>query len=643
MIRRFSCDFETTVYAGQVRTDVWAAAIVEISPKCSEEGTDGVEIFSSIESFWEYVCNIGSDVILYFHNLKFDSAFILDYLLRVKRYKQALEYDENGNASFLRDVDMPKKSVRYNMSDRGQFYQMIVREKHYIDIRDSYKLLPFSVKKIGKDFKTVHQKTEIEYEGVRHPNMLIPEHEREYIANDVLVIAEALQIFFEEGHDKLTIGSCCMSEFKKNYRTSEWRELYPRLDLMDCPIDGFKNADEYVRKSYRGGWCHLKRGCSNIVYNRGFTIDANSLYPSIMMSTSGNYFPVGSPTFWTGDYIPDEALDGYYFIRFKTKFDIKRGFLPFVQVKNNLCYRGNENLETSMIYDPVSGHYRDYIENFDGKNEEVFLTLTMTGTDFELFQKHYYIHYLEILDGCYFRKMCGMFDEYLDHYRRIKIHATGAQRSIAKLFSNNLYGKFGSNNISSFKIVDFKDDGSMRFITQFAADKPAGYIPIGSAITSYARRSTISVAQANYDKFIYSDTDSAHCIGSPDELTGVNLHPTEYNHWAVESVWGNAIFTRQKTYVEHIVQTGGNDGLVECSPYYDLKCAGMPDRCKQLFIMSMTGEYNPDELEPDELEFVKTRRDISDLKVGLVVPSKLYIKRIRGGIVLERGPFTVKQ
>lgn len=69
----------------------------------------------------------------------------------------------------------------------------------------------------------------------------------------------------------------------------------------------------------------------------------------------------------------------------------------------------------------------------------------------------------------------------------------------------------------------------------------------------------------------------------------------------------------------------------------------MPDRCKQLFIMSMTGEYNPDELEPDELEFVKTRRDISDLKVGLVVPSKLYIKRIRGGIVLERGPFTVKK
>ena len=124
MIRRFSCDFATTVYAGQVRTDVWAAAIVEISPKCSEEGTDGVEIFSSIESFWEYVCNIGSDVILYFHNLKFDSAFILDYLLRVKRYKQALEYDENGNASFLRDVDMPKKSVRYNMSDRGQFYRL---------------------------------------------------------------------------------------------------------------------------------------------------------------------------------------------------------------------------------------------------------------------------------------------------------------------------------------------------------------------------------------------------------------------------------------------------------------------------------------------------------------------------------------
>ena len=44
----YVADFETTVYDGQERTDVWAAAIAELN-------TDNVELFGNIYDFWQYL------------------------------------------------------------------------------------------------------------------------------------------------------------------------------------------------------------------------------------------------------------------------------------------------------------------------------------------------------------------------------------------------------------------------------------------------------------------------------------------------------------------------------------------------------------------------------------------------------------
>ena len=69
----------------------------------------------------------------------------------------------------------------------------------------------------------------------------------------------------------------------------------------------------------------------------------------------------------------------------------------------------------------------------------------------------------------------------------------------------------------------------------------------------------------------------------------------------------------------------------------------MPDKCKDLFIKSMTG-YVPkegDEFTEDELEFLfnnitqkPIKRTIKDFKIGLKVPGKLIPKRIPGGVLL---------
>lgn len=257
---------------------------------------------------------------------------------------------------------------------------------------------------------------DIEYEGFRYPGCYISEKEKEYIFNDVFVVKEALEFMYDNGHNKMTIGSCCMKEFKHTYAKVRYEEMFP--DLKEIKIDeekfGCDNIDEYIRKSYRGGWCYVVKGCENRIFKHGCVCDVNSLYPSVMHSSSGNAYPIGKPMFWKGNFIHPEALrpNRYYFIRIKTRFRLKKGYLPFIQIKRNAFYKGNEYLETSDIR--IDGKYYGAYVNMQGETVEARPTLTMTMTDYELFRKHYDVKDFEILDGCYFDSEVGIFDEYIN-------------------------------------------------------------------------------------------------------------------------------------------------------------------------------------------------------------------------------------
>lgn len=632
----FACDFETTVYKGQLHTEVWASASVELN-------TEDVKIFHSIEEQFNYFKSLNCNVCGYYHNLKFDGAFWLSFLLVDLGFKQAYKDKmENGLCvEWLPEKEMLNNTFKYSISEMGQFYYIIIKvNNHIIELRDSLKLLPFSLKAIGESFKTKHKKLEMEYTGFRYSGCNISENEKKYISNDVLVLKEALEFMFIEGHKELTIGACCLSEYKRLITKSVYENLFP--DLCDVTLSEkhkYQNADEWIRKSYKGGWCYLVKGKENKVFTNGTTADVNSLYPSVMSSESGNRYPVGKPTFWYGDYIPEEALKGnkYYFIRIKTRFYLKKGFLPFIQIKGNHLYKSNVCLETSDIFDEQTQEYYKYYRN--GVTNEIVDTrveLTLTMTDFKLIQEHYNLVDCEIVDGCYFNAKIGIFDCYIEKYKKIKIESTGARRTLSKLFLNNLYGKMATNTDSSFKVAYVKDDKSIGFYSVTEHNKKAGYIPCGSAITSYARNFTIRIAQKNFygannNGFIYADTDSIHCDLPPEKIKGVKVHPTNFCCWKLESCWDKGIFVRQKTYIEHIIK----EDLKEVEPFYNVRCAGMPKRCKDLFIKSVTGfDVLKEKLTEDEKEFLKVKRDITDFKVGLKVPSKLLPKRIRGGILL---------
>lgn len=644
--RYFTGDFETTVYKGQVNTEVWASACVELF-------TDDVIITHSIKEQFEYFKSIEGNVCCYYHNLKFDGSFWLSYLLVDLGFKQAY-VEKSGDINSLRwerEKNMKNNTFSYSISNMGQWYRITIKVNNkIIQFRDSFKLLPFSVEAISKAFNTKHKKLDMEYEGFRYAGCEITEKERDYISGDVLVMKEALEIMFTEGHDRLTIGSCCLEEYRKSIGKKTYDRLFP--DVYSIPLDASKYGQEtvgdWIKFSYRGGWCYLVPEKSKQVVHNGTTADVNSLYPSMMSSESGNRYPVGEPTFWKGDFIPDEALKptNYYFIRIRTRFYLKKNMLPFIQIKNNPLYIGNESLKTSDVFNYCDGkYYKEYID-FDGNIQQALVTLTLTMTDYILIKEHYDLVDCEILDGCYFRASIGIFDNYIEKYKKIKIESKGAMRTLAKLFLNNLYGKMASSKNSSFKVAYVKEDKSIGYYTVIANDKKAGYIPVGSAITSYARNFTIRTAQKNYygaDKkgFIYADTDSIHCDLQPDELKGVTVHPSDFCCWKLESNWDTAFFTRQKTYIEHVT----HEDTEPVEPYYCVKCAGMPERCKNLFIKSMEG-YSPqpdDKYNEIEREFMKTKRTLEDFNIGLIVPTgKLIPKRIRGGVLLVDSPYEMR-
>lgn len=601
----YVADFETTVYEGQKFTEVWAAAVVRL-------WDDNVEILHSLPDFLSYIFAQKTNIVCYFHNLKFDGNFILDYLLR------------NGYAwNRVAEGKMYNKQFKCAISDRGPWYSITVKMHNMvIEFRDSYKLLPFSVKRIGKGFQTKHRKLDIEYEGFRYAGCVITDEEKEYIRNDVLVVKEALEIMFERGHQKLTIGSCCLEEFKSTYDKIDYKNFFPDLTgvEIDAEIYGECNADKYIRHSYRGGYCYLVKGKENKKYTHGWTADINSSYPSNMSSESGNRYPVGLPKFWQGD-IPNLPEQSYYFVRIKCRFKIKDGMLPTVQIKGSFLYSGTDYLTTSDIYDYSPGTYKRYYMR-KGKLHDTQITMTMTCVDYELFLQHYDVYDLEVLDGCWFRTEIGLFDEYMYKYKKIKESSQGAERELAKLYLNNLYGKFSANDSSSYKVPYINKKNVLGFELVEEHEKKPGYIAIGSAITSYARRFVINAAQANYqgpdrDGFIYCDTDSIHCSGNPEDAKGIKIHPTNFCAWKLESYWDKAVFVRQKTYIEHVTHNDGEP----VEPYYQIRCAGMSEDAKQEFIKEHT---------------------IEEFREGLKLKEGLKPVRMPGGVLLVKKGYDMR-
>ena len=581
-MRKFACDFETTTDLDDCR--VWAYAICEIGDP------DNFIYGNSLDEFMEWCQNPKQNYLCLFHNLKFDSEFILNWLLK------------NGFEYVADKKNRHDRSFTTLITDMGQFYAVEVYFKvkghkvNKVTFHDSLKLLNFSVDEIAKSFDLPISKLTLDYTAKREIGHKLTPHEIDYIRNDVKIMALALDILYKQDMTKMTVGANALHSFKgmcKNFK-----QLFPVL-----PID----VDADIRKSYKGGFTYLSPKYKEKTTGAGLTLDVNSMYPAKMVQ---EWLPYSLPEPFEGKYKYDHFYP-LYTQRLTCTFKIKPNKIPSIQLKSCPSFMPNE-----------------YIESSKGE----IVTLTLTNPDLELFFEQYDVNVIEWQGGWKFKKAKGIFTNYINYWTEQKIKAkkegNRPQYLLSKLMLNNLYGKMATNPIGRQKAPVLKD-GTLHFAMLPTEERKPIYIPVATFITSYARKYIIETSQyirdwsmknKGYDAYVYSDTDSIHCLLDKADLDEISKHikidPFELGAWDCEATWTRGRFLRQKCYIEEI------DGVIHST------VAGMPKKLSHLVTF-------------DNFNIGFTTEAFTDEEIG-EKGRKLRYVHTDGGVVLMPTDFTIK-
>lgn len=581
-MKRFSCDFETTTDLNDCR--VWAYACCEIGDP------DNFLYGNSLDGFMDW-CAGKDNYLCFFHNLKFDGAFIVEWLL-----KNGFEYVKNKK-------DRKDNTFTTLITDMGQWYQIIVWFKvkghkvNKVTFQDSLKILNMSVEAIAKGFDLPIRKLELDYKSKREIGHELTDHEIDYIRNDVEIISRALDAMFKLDLSKMTIASDALASFKS--MCNNFKRLFPELT---------PEVDADIRPSYKGGFTYVSDKYAGKEVGEGVVFDVNSLYPSRMMY---ELLPVGQPEPFTGRYKRD-ANYPLYIQKLECVFDIKPDKIPSIQIKHSLSFMQNEYLKSS--------------------NGEI-VSLMLTKPDLELFFEQYNVEVVSWNGGYKFKQAKGIFDEYINHWTESKIQAkkdnNRALYQISKLMLNSLYGKFGTG-LSGKKKNPVLVDGKVQYINGDEEEKTGVYLPVASFITAYARKYTIETSQMirdwserqhGVDAYVYSDTDSIHATLSKSDVEIlcdiIDIDDFRLGAWKHESSFKKAKFIRQKCYIEQ-----------DYDDTINVTIAGFPKKLGHLITF-------------DNFKIGFTTEGLSDEEIG-TAGRKLRYKHVNGGVVLVDTDFTLK-
>lgn len=579
-MRQFVADFETTTNEKDCR--VWAFAICEIGNK------ENITIGTTLDDFMEWCEKQPDNPRIFFHNLKFDSSFFIYWLFKSGfRHVTAKDRDSGTFTTII--------------NSKGLFYAVEVvfylkgKKVKKVTFWDSMKLIPLSVEEIGETFKLPDKKLKIDYDAHNDLPVGAPltDLEKEYIIHDVRIVAHALEYFQAQGLTRMTIGSCALHEYKTLIGKNNFKLWFPTPKYHND-----------VKPSYKGGYNLVNPKFIGEEVGNGIVLDKNSMYPWVMKT---KLLPWGTPIFYRGEYKHDPSYP-LYIQMIRCQFDLKPGMLPTVQLKHSFGYSGTEYLTTS--------NYQE-------------MTLCMTSVDLELFFQHYEVHNPEFLSGWKFRGGRGMFDSYIDKWYGKKNEAREEENPglefIAKLYLNNLSGKFGTSNIIKEKQPYLGEDGAIHYKDMKPEETSGIYLPMAAFITSWARYEEVSCAQKICDdynsgksklQFLYGDTDSLHILSEDFSLPeGLPIDRFELGAWKLEGKFRRAKFLRTKCYIEDFTKDTKSD-----NPEYSLKVtvAGMPESCK------------------DQVTF-------KNFKIGATYTGKKQPKAVQGGVVLQDIDFTIKK
>lgn len=514
----YVADFETTTKSNLLKDGcvrVWLWSLVNIGDESTYTGTN-------IETFLQTIHKLKCKRV-YFHNLKFDGKFIVDYLIR------------NGYTY--------GKDYTVLIDGLNSWYEIkLIKSKNTIRIWDSAKKYPgTSVKQLGK-LVGLPKLDKPEFDRYYPPDYQPTQQEIEYCIRDSLVVARALRIDLDMGLKSMTMASDCFN-WGKDYCLGgkAYRDWFPKLGTL---------TDEFIRNSYRGGVTYLKPEYINIELENIKVYDVNSLYPSVMAYCP---LPYGYPKLCN-----ERPKEGLYVMSGEFTLELKDNHFPFLQVKHNPMFASNEFIteidEPTMLY--------------------------LTNVDYELLVQNYHIYYEKDYDFLSFDSMVGLMRPHIDYWvsKKIEYENEGLDfmRYKAKTMMNGFYGKTGSRVKRLNKLPDLDDDGNVTYSRTETTESDPIYIPYATFVTAWARHKLVNSALNNWDDFIYCDTDSIHMFKNDDVKLDIDKY--ELGKWKDETasqpngVFDYGRYIKQKTYC-HAVK-------VKCGDYWykdicDIKAAGL--------------------------------------------------------------------
>lgn len=675
----YSCDFETSYSKKEDGSPdktwvyVWGAK----SEKGFEYGRD-------IQSFINWMKKLETGEELFFHNLKFDGTFILSYLLPLPdSYLLITEEEEllNENIGKLKYITKKKFKeletgilIDPKINSMGIWYSITIHFKEAsvekrIKIHDSLKLLNMSVKEIGEKFLGLPKeegKLKYDYDLVRYPDTPLTEKELKYLEHDCDIVYKGIKALREDfGVEKWTAASAALCDFRMTLN-----EIIEDLNYENKDKDGYRllfpvlenRESEVASLAYKGGLCYVASDKAGNTYGTGskkigFTIDANSLYPSVMIDEE-NIFPVGYGKYFEG--IGIETQEYPLFIQvFSCVFKLKKHKLPMVNFKLK-DKKLNMTCKTIKI--------NELLTSSNGEH----LLLCMTNIDLRTFLKNYDVIDLEFHYGYKYRGVTGIFEPYISKWQKVKIEAVKeknkVKKGVSKIFQNSLYGKFGTKYEKVSWKLCYVNNGKLEFISSVKKDEEPQYMPLAAFITSYARRELIKlhdiivklgycIYDETYYSFSYCDTDSLHCLVEfPfDEYGNIKkeyekeyeenkelfeelkyyIDDSAYGKWKKEEDLYKVKYIRAKTYLEQVVSNEEKEEkeklikeMMEKEDDIDLSdekykiyasaCAGLPKEIQQ-------------------------KLNFDNFEVGVVYDDvKLMPVNVSGGCVLVRTSFKIK-
>lgn len=488
----------------------------------------------------------------------------------IRRDEKLTIYFHNGGGydyHFLLPIvfDMfEEKDIAYFIDEKKKIFQIKIcfGNKKWLKFKDSFKIWPLPLSKIGEAVgleKLDYGDYDIldTFESVEDYKNWKGGEPYKYFIRDLDIpkkFAEYTKDILSIEDYKLTLASTA-----KYLQIKEFNEDMKNVDFWIKD----ETVWNVIKKTYRGGFTWNKYDKQLKVLENISEYDVVSLYPSIMKN---HKLPFGRVSF--------EDLDDHTYKIYAVDIKwAKAKVVPFIATsKLNEVFLEGDRVDS--VYKEEINDYILYINNYE----------------YELFEKLYDGEW-KVNFQCSFRERHHMFHDYIEHFADIKMSCDeemkkekskkkvnkekmgylSARRMLVKLFLNSLYGKFGENILNVYtevyKLEDIENDifkpaekleyyndervvrnDNIAYVKkEDGLKRNVSFIPLSEAIASKSRIELVKAIVANWDNFVYCDTDSIHLIGD-EEPKGIKIG-NEFGEWTFEGKWDGGIYRRAKHYL----------------------------------------------------------------------------------------------